>query len=305
MVSPLLINEPPLQVLPTLAVKIGLNEAIILQQVHYWLNPKLNANLFEGRYWVRNTYEQWQQQFPFWGERTIRRAIGNLEERKLLLSFVTRDFQKIKFYTINYEQLEQINMQTSTTLHSQKQSFSSYLPSGQNDQIDLATGLPPSGQIGQIDQANVATFSITENTLTDIITPPLTPPQKKNEKEEEEKLCKHKCEQMLEVWNATVHAKLHPGKKAELFQKRSRLLQAFLENTLQGSMAVWESYCKTIAGIGFLMGDNESGVKVLLEWALKQENAQKIWEGGIYDKPTKDISSHDTSMARDVLGGSS
>ena len=40
--SKLLIDEPPLQVLPSLALKIGLNEAIILQQVHYWLNPKLN-----------------------------------------------------------------------------------------------------------------------------------------------------------------------------------------------------------------------------------------------------------------------
>ena len=65
-ISPLLINEPPLQVLPSLAQKIGLNEAIIVQQVHYWLNPKFNKNYFEGRNWVWNTYEQWQQQFPFW-----------------------------------------------------------------------------------------------------------------------------------------------------------------------------------------------------------------------------------------------
>ena len=35
--SNLLINESPLQVLPTLATYIGLNEAIFLQQVHYWL----------------------------------------------------------------------------------------------------------------------------------------------------------------------------------------------------------------------------------------------------------------------------
>ncbi|MCP6757123.1 replication protein RepO, partial [Klebsiella pneumoniae] len=59
----LLINEPPLQVLPSLAKAIGLNEALILQQIHYWLNPKHNQNLFKGRYWVYNTYEQWQAQF--------------------------------------------------------------------------------------------------------------------------------------------------------------------------------------------------------------------------------------------------
>ena len=36
--SNLLTQEPPLQVLPSLAVAIGLNEAIVLQQVHYLLN---------------------------------------------------------------------------------------------------------------------------------------------------------------------------------------------------------------------------------------------------------------------------
>jgi hypothetical protein len=35
--SRLLIHEPALQVLPSLAVAIGLNEAIFLQQLHYWL----------------------------------------------------------------------------------------------------------------------------------------------------------------------------------------------------------------------------------------------------------------------------
>ena len=36
--SPLLINEHPLMVLPSLATAVGLNQAIVLQQVHYWLD---------------------------------------------------------------------------------------------------------------------------------------------------------------------------------------------------------------------------------------------------------------------------
>lgn len=35
--SKLLIDDYPIQVLPKLAKEIGLNEAIFLQQVHYWL----------------------------------------------------------------------------------------------------------------------------------------------------------------------------------------------------------------------------------------------------------------------------
>lgn len=36
--SRLLINEQPLLVLPSLACEIGLNEALMLQQIHYWMN---------------------------------------------------------------------------------------------------------------------------------------------------------------------------------------------------------------------------------------------------------------------------
>lgn len=35
--SKLLIDEEPLQVLPGLAAVIGLNEALVVQQLHYWL----------------------------------------------------------------------------------------------------------------------------------------------------------------------------------------------------------------------------------------------------------------------------
>jgi hypothetical protein len=108
--TPLLIDEPPLQVLPTLAQAIGLNEAIVLQQVHYWLNPRFNKNFFEERYWVRNTYEQWQQQFPFFSERTLRRTIGNLEALGLLVSCMGGHLKQIKFYTVNYSLLNQTDL---------------------------------------------------------------------------------------------------------------------------------------------------------------------------------------------------
>jgi hypothetical protein len=63
----LLLDEHPLVIMPSLATKIGLNESIVLQQVHYWLQNKEkgNQNFHDGHYWVYNTYEQWQAQFPF------------------------------------------------------------------------------------------------------------------------------------------------------------------------------------------------------------------------------------------------
>ena len=35
--SKLLINENPIMIQPTLVMKLGLNQAIIIQQLHYWL----------------------------------------------------------------------------------------------------------------------------------------------------------------------------------------------------------------------------------------------------------------------------
>ena len=109
--SNLLINEPPLMVLPSLACTIGLNESVILQQVHYWLNPRINKNLKEGYHWVYNSYDQWKEQFPFWSIRTLRRTFLSLEEMGLLVSdnLNNRGFDKKKWYRIDYIKLENLS----------------------------------------------------------------------------------------------------------------------------------------------------------------------------------------------------
>ncbi len=101
----LLIDEPPLMVLPSLAAAIGLNEAIVLQQLHYWLGRSGKDR--DGRRWIYNSYEEWERQFPFWSNKTIRRIIGSLETGKLILSanYNASAFDKTKWYTIDYEAL--------------------------------------------------------------------------------------------------------------------------------------------------------------------------------------------------------
>lgn len=102
----LLINEPPLQVLPSLAIRIGLNEAIIVQQVHYWL--LLSKNERDGFKWVYKKYEDWEEEFPFWSNSTIRRSIGSLEKEGFLIStdkYNKFRADKTKWYRINYQKL--------------------------------------------------------------------------------------------------------------------------------------------------------------------------------------------------------
>lgn len=108
--SKLLLDQQPLMVMPKLAAKIGLNEAMILQQIHYWneINQKANNNFKEGYYWTYNTVKEWQDQFPFWSTSTINRAITNLEKMRLVISgnFNKLKIDRTKWYRIDYEVLE-------------------------------------------------------------------------------------------------------------------------------------------------------------------------------------------------------
>ena len=102
----LLLQERPLIVLPQLACAVGLNEAIVLQQLHYWLVE--GGTEYEGRRWVYNSYEQWQvDNFPFWSVPTIRRIFASLEREGLVNSRIEYDprFQgsRRKWYTIDYD----------------------------------------------------------------------------------------------------------------------------------------------------------------------------------------------------------
>lgn len=103
--SNLLIPESPLQVLPTLAVTVGLNESIIFQQIHYWLLKKENAR--DGYYWVYNSYTNWMTQFPWWSATTIKRAILKLEHEGYLISanYNSMIMDKTKWYRIDYSKV--------------------------------------------------------------------------------------------------------------------------------------------------------------------------------------------------------
>lgn len=108
-ISKLLIDDYPLQVLPNLAVKIGLNEAIVLQQMHYWLI--VSGNKRDGRFWVYNTYDDWSEQFPFWSKSTLIRTLDSLIKKELIMTgnYNKAKFDRTKWYTINYEKVEELS----------------------------------------------------------------------------------------------------------------------------------------------------------------------------------------------------
>lgn len=220
MSAKLLLNESPLVVQPSLAVLLGLNEALVLQQIHYWLNPKFNKNYEEGRHWVHKTYRQWTMELPFFSEKTMRRVITNLERQGLLLSrSLARRFNRTKSYTIDYEILDELSQGRAHPQNDQHHA------TGQNDHIDLPAkrdpkrdhreekgtqeacqntqdqssegtateGLGAGGQSDQMEVVNL-TRSYKEEKITKKITSPPPPSsstalaKRHEEEEEEEKL---------------------------------------------------------------------------------------------------------------------
>lgn len=107
--SNLLFDERPLVVSPKLAVLLGdLDKAVILQQIHYWLER--STNLKDGYKWVYNSMAEWNKQFPWIAIATLKRKFKSLEDENLLITgnYNRAKFDKTKWYRINYDVLNEM-----------------------------------------------------------------------------------------------------------------------------------------------------------------------------------------------------
>ena len=97
-----------------LALVLGdLNEAIVLNQLNYWLgiNRKAGKNFIDDRYWVYNSYSDWKaRDFPYWSEKTIQRTFTRLENKGVVVSanYNKLAIDKTKWYTIDTEKLQEL-----------------------------------------------------------------------------------------------------------------------------------------------------------------------------------------------------
>jgi len=168
----LLLDDYPLIILPRLAVTIGLNEAIVLQQIHYWLQhyrrtenecekDEGRRHFKDGRWWVYNSVDEWSDQFPFWSSDTVKRTLASLRTRHNPTgdesSFMARGplliatpehneskFDKTLWYTIDYEELDRLCNQLE-----QNVSTSEAAGSDQLEQHAATTDAKPSNRLGQ------------------------------------------------------------------------------------------------------------------------------------------------------------
>jgi len=108
--SDLLIHDGHLVVIQERLVKVlGLDKAVFVQKLHYWLNTESGV-IIERRRWVWNTYEQWHKQSPWWSAMTIRRMIKDLEGLGVVVSVELNGDKgdHTKWYTIDYGKLNEL-----------------------------------------------------------------------------------------------------------------------------------------------------------------------------------------------------
>lgn len=107
--SKLLINESPLTVLPSLVRVVGLDRAIILQQIQYLLQQKHTGIVLEdGEKYIWNTAKDFHTNcFPFWEPDTIRKHLKKLENDGYLIAAqpFAKQRNQTKHYRINYAKL--------------------------------------------------------------------------------------------------------------------------------------------------------------------------------------------------------
>ena len=133
--SNLLIDEQPLILLPSLAKVLGLELAVLVQQLHFLLSIPKCGRVIEGEKWIWNTYKEWQKEaFPFWSQRVIRRLFTEAEEQFLVISSQPEGWgSRRKYYRLNKGMMEKLvkSLAESTVISEEE-----ITPSGQICHMD-------------------------------------------------------------------------------------------------------------------------------------------------------------------------
>lgn len=287
--SKLLINEQPLQVLPSLAQKIGLNEAIVLQQIHWLLN--CSKHQINGRAWLYNTYEQWQENhFPFWSVETVKRTILSLEKQGLLLSttsFNRMKVDKTKWYSIDYVVLMGLDYPTGDFTR----------PSGQNDPSSRSNCPDVTGQIDPTNNQEI----IQENTTRDLLTP--LPPSGESacadsevagedfaKTQPKQTACKKSkqpevnYQSIADLYN---QANEQTGSRlpmvSTLNDRRKRAIKKFLAAIKQPTLACAEKYFEVFFDDlkPHHLGENDRGWRATFDFAIRDDIVLRVREGAL------------------------
>lgn len=93
----------------TLAKEYGIEEAIFINNFHYWIteNKANDRNFFDGRYWTYNSQRAYKDLFPYLNEGKIKRIINSLVEKGILMkgNYNANQYDRTNWYAFTDEGL--------------------------------------------------------------------------------------------------------------------------------------------------------------------------------------------------------
>lgn len=94
---------------PEIAVQYGVNEAIFIQNLRYWLqfNQANEKHFYDGRYWTYNSQKAFSQLFPYWSPRQVRHIVDKLKQEGVIeIGFWNEDkTDRTQWYTLRQDLL--------------------------------------------------------------------------------------------------------------------------------------------------------------------------------------------------------
>lgn len=92
-----------------IAATLGVNEAIFISQLDYWLHYDGIGTKVDGATWVYNTINEWHTQFCWLSVPTIKRMIAGLETKGIIITrYMKGQRVKVKMYRIDYARLDSL-----------------------------------------------------------------------------------------------------------------------------------------------------------------------------------------------------
>lgn len=274
----ILFENELLVVNPRLAELIGLNEAIILQQMHYWL--KKSKHFIDGKDWIYNSAPQWKKQFPFFSESTIKRTIKNLENKGLLFieNYNKDGRDRTKWYSINYGELDKAvsdaSCQNGRCIMSNCTDASCQSDTTiTRDYTDITTDTNTSDLSLVVDNENIGRpdedFAEEKTSISD------QPKKAKTQNIPYQKITDIYNQVCGGVFKGCL--KLDKKRKANI-QKCWNL--EFDGNYLFHNLDFWEGYFNDCLENKFWCGDNDRGWKADIEFLTRPDKVLKVLEGG-------------------------
>lgn len=96
-----------------LAVKLGVDEAIILQNLVFWIskNKANNRHKYDNKYWTYNSYKAFSELFPYWTLDQIRGRLKSLQDKGVIIvgNYSKGNYSRTKYYTLSDEYQYLIN----------------------------------------------------------------------------------------------------------------------------------------------------------------------------------------------------